>query len=89
MTDPQDSRPGVLEAKALGKSRPDGYVFFKDSHGALWEVHEVRTSAASPWARGEKCLLFTCRHVIRRVWHYPADWRELSPPELEELSWQV
>ena len=78
-----------IEARTLGKSRPDGHVLFRDSHGGIWEVHEVLVAPSSPWARGDRCLLFRSPGTIRRVWNYPAEWRELAPPDLEALSWQT
>ena len=50
-------------------------------------MHEVKVSPGSPWARGERCLLFRSATTIRRVWNYPAEWKELAPAELERLSW--
>ena len=50
-------------------------------------MHEVIVSPASPWARGERCLLFRSASTIRRVWNYPADWQALAPDALERLSW--
>jgi hypothetical protein len=77
----------LLEARIFGKARTDGHVLFRDSEGVTWEVHEVRVSPNSPWARGERCLLFRSAATIRRVWNYPAAWNELPAEELERLSW--
>lgn len=86
MDEPNQS---LLEGRAAGISRPEGPVLFKDAEGSTWEVHEVLVSPGSPWARGERCLLFRAAGTIRRVWNYPADWRRLAPAELEELSWRT
>jgi hypothetical protein len=62
---------------------------FTDSDGVLWNVREdgadeVRSLTAdiSPnttWLRFESEL------EVRRLWHYPDDWRGLSPMQLESL----
>jgi hypothetical protein len=51
-----------------------------------WEVVEV-DAAAVPGARGPRCLLFSRPDCIRRVWHYPPDWRTLGAVGLAALSW--
>jgi hypothetical protein len=33
-------------------------------------------------------LIFANAEVVRRVWDYPADWRELSADELLAVSWR-
>ena len=81
------STQSLLEARAAGTSRPDEHVLFRDSEGCTWDVQEVVVSPGSPWARGERCLLFRAPGTIRRVWNYPASWKELGPEELESLSW--
>jgi hypothetical protein len=68
---------------------PDGPPrTFHDAVGNAWSVHEVPAGPV-PWARGPHCLVFGSEVAIRRVWHYPADWRELPDAELEALSWQA
>jgi hypothetical protein len=60
-----------------------GYV---DEEGTQWSVteHDMREVAG---ARGLRCLVFASRYAFRRVWHFPARWRDLPPAELAELSW--
>ena len=61
---------------------------FRDAAGCTWSVHEVAAGAV-PWAHGPRCLLFGSETAIRRVWHYPPEWRTLSDAELETLSWRT
>ena len=70
---------------AVTDERPRTY---RDSDGCTWSVHEVAAGAV-PWARGPRCLLFRSETAVRRVWHYPLDWRSLPDAELEALSWRV
>lgn len=77
------------EGRALAQTRGDSHVHFRDSEGGIWEVHEVLVAPGSPWARGERCLLFRSPGSIRRVWSYPPDWKELAQEELERLSWRT
>ena len=64
-------------------------VRFVDSTGRHWVVREL---PGSPRATGEQqspSLLFEAEGTIRRVRHYPANWSELQPAELETLSWRT
>ena len=58
----------------------------RDASGIRWRVTEVCGDQV-PGARGEACLVFECDTAIRRVWHYPAAWRDLPPTELILVSW--
>ena len=58
----------------------------RDASGIRWRVTEVRGDQV-PGARGGACLVFECDTAIRRVWHYPAAWRDLPPTELILVSW--
>jgi hypothetical protein len=60
---------------------------FRDRNGVLWSVREM-IDLHEPWALGEGCLVFESAGAIRRVWRYPARWRELSDAELGALSWE-
>jgi hypothetical protein len=57
------------------------------SDGEEWRVFEI-DAADLPGARGDRCLVFTSNVAFRRVWHYPDDWRRLTPRQLIELSWR-
>jgi hypothetical protein len=64
-------------------------VTFTDSQGVEWAVREdgaddVRPSAADI-APGTTWLRFENESEVRRLWHYPDDWRGLSPLQLESL----
>lgn len=62
---------------------------FTDSDGVLWSVREDGASEArsvvSDVAPGSTWLRFESELEVRRLWHYPDDWRGLSPLQLESL----
>lgn len=66
--------------------RPDP-IDFVDALSVVWRVVE-RDARADPGHRADRCLLFASRDAVRRVWNYPATWRELDDAELEALSWR-
>jgi hypothetical protein len=62
---------------------------FTDSDGVLWNVREdgaddVR-SFTSDIPPGTTWLRFESELEVRRLWHYPDDWRGLSPIQMESL----
>jgi hypothetical protein len=59
---------------------------FTDDRGVEWTVTE-RDAQTVPGARGATCLIFHSSEVVRRVWEYPAGWRDLQTPDLIALSW--
>lgn len=61
-------------------------VTFIDDDGMLWTVTE-RDGHDVPGTHGTLCLIFASDDAVRRVWDYPAGWRELVTSELVELSW--
>ena len=78
---------GAARSDQVLDARP---VRFTQAGGAgwvEWEVVEVN-AASVPGARAARCLVFTRQDCIRRVWHYPADWRTLDDAALAALSWQ-
>jgi hypothetical protein len=69
---------------------------FTDSDGVHWEVRQIPAPLlnsgdpsttfgefASGW------LLFSSEHLKKRLTHYPENWRELSPYELEKWCWRA
>jgi hypothetical protein len=64
-------------------------VTFTDSQGVLWIVKEDGADDARPAtsdiAPGTTWLRFENDLEVRRLWHYPDDWRGLSPIQLESL----
>lgn len=72
-----DSRP--LPMVGLG-------VTFHDASGVLWTVSECNAEDV-PGSRGPRCLIFASAEAVRRVWLYPAGWRDLLTPSLIALSW--
>lgn len=52
--------------------------------GLTWYVREVDTRHV-PGARAQQCLILEAEGLIRRVWVYPRDWRDLPDDEL----WRV
>ncbi len=75
-------------AGEVPRVRPRGPRVFADRAGVEWRVTEV-PAAAVPAAKGPACLVFHSDTAIRRVWRYPANWRQLSDTELEVLSWET
>lgn len=55
-----------------------------DRNGTEWLVQELETPQA--WARGVRCLILNSRECVRRVWHYPDNWRTLDAEALFALS---
>lgn len=55
-----------------------------DRGGVEWSVREVETP--QPWARAPRCLVLNSRECVRRVWRYPALWREMDPEQLLALG---
>ena len=64
-------------------------VTFTDSQGVMWIVKEDGAEDARPSASdiapGTTWLRFENESEVRRLWHYPDDWRGLSPIQLESL----
>lgn len=60
-------------------------VAFTDADGRAWRVLEV-ACAHVPGARGPRCLVFFAEGIARRIWTYPADWRQLSSGALDRLG---
>ncbi|HEX6052160.1 MAG TPA: hypothetical protein VFZ21_22995 [Gemmatimonadaceae bacterium] len=61
-------------------------IKFTAPDGTRWTVHEVSSSRDRPWAG--KSLIFVSDEGFRRVYNYPANWRDLAPDELYALSWK-
>jgi hypothetical protein len=49
-------------------------------------VYRRTEGPAVPGARAPRCLVFMSEAAVRRVWAYPATWRDLSPDALLALS---
>src|SRR5829696_6962588 len=63
---------------------------FTDSDGVMWNVREdgaddSRSYTTSDVPPGTTWLRFESDLEVRRLWHYPDDWRGLSPMQLESL----
>ena len=62
---------------------------FTDTDGVLWVVREDGAddvkSFTSDIPPGTTWLRFESDLEVRRLWHYPDDWRGLSPMQLESL----
>jgi hypothetical protein len=62
---------------------------FTDSDGVVWSVREDGSddtrSLAADVSPGTSWLRFESELEVRRLWHYPDDWRGLSPLQLESL----
>jgi len=59
---------------------------FVDSDGVVWRVTE-HDAHSVPGTRGARCLIFASPEAVRRIWWYPAGWRDLLTPSLIALSW--
>jgi hypothetical protein len=55
-----------------------------DGGGVEWSVREVSTPQS--WAHARRCLVLNSRECVRRVWHYPKDWRMLDADTLLHLG---
>jgi len=65
-------------------------VAFTDSSGIQWSVREDGSDTARGHLRadgvaGTAWLRFESDLEVRRLWHYPDDWRGLNPLQLESL----
>ena len=62
---------------------------FTDSNGVLWNVREDGaddvTLVHERHPPGTTWLRFESELEVRRLWHYPDDWRGLSPIQMESL----
>jgi hypothetical protein len=58
---------------------------FMDADQVEWRVSE-RDCRRDPGARASFCLIFASEECWYRVWHYPPDWRGLTPAALVALS---
>ena len=70
------------------ESSPPMSLTYTDPDSVHWRVYE-RDARGDPGAHGHRCLIFSSGDVLRRVWHYPENWRELSSVELTALSWKT
>ena len=65
------------------------HISFTDSSGVSWTVREDGADDARPLngdaQPGTSWLRFDSDLEVRRLWHYPDDWRGLNPVQLETL----
>lgn len=54
-----------------------------DALGNEWIIREVVTPQS--WAHGDRCLIFSCPAIVRRVWRFPEGWARLSSSDLLAL----
>jgi hypothetical protein len=59
---------------------------YRTSDGARWTVRTYRCDDAD---HDDRCLIFECDGVFRRIRHYPDNWPDLSEEALEALSWST
>ena len=52
--------------------------------GVPWTAREIDAKMV-PGSHGARCLILECQEAVRRLWVYPANWRDLDP----ELLWQA
>ena len=53
-----------------------------------WTVYESSPSDL-PGRVGQRSLIFASDMAVRRVWDFPADWRDLADESLLALSWKT
>jgi hypothetical protein len=80
----EDAQKAVASAAFV--PTPDSLSFMDTLH-VVWCVRE-REAGNDPGSCGHHCLIFECADVVRRVWEYPAFWRQLGPEALIVLSWR-
>lgn len=73
-------------ARALERTVHHDVVHFTDAAFVVWNVIE-RDARRDPGRRADNCLIFASATIVRRVWHYPPGWRQLTAEQLETLSW--
>jgi hypothetical protein len=65
------------------------HISFTDSSGVSWSVREDGADDARSLSGdvqpGTTWLRFDSELEVRRLWHYPDDWRGLNPVQLETL----
>ena len=66
--------------------RTSSIVRYSDGAGSFWSVRE-QDASRTPGARETRCLIFDSVDAIRRVWIYPANWRQFTAEALIALSW--
>ena len=82
---PGDSAPPVADVHFIAGKQ----LIYLDAANVEWSVVEVAVDlAAVPGARRAHCLIFSRKDCIRRVWGYPAGWRQFDAAALESLSSQ-
>lgn len=78
-----DTDGNVFPANGGAADEPYPHVVV-DRGGIEWAVREVATP--QPWAHGARCLVLNSRECVRRVWHYPPNWRTLDADVLLQLD---
>ena len=71
----------------LRVAHEDARIVVEHGTGRRWQVREVDARCV-PAARGDRCLIFDAECVVRRLWSYPANWRQLPGDELLRLATQ-
>ena len=64
---------------------PRGVGTIDDPPSETWHVREIDAHHI-PGAMSERCLVFENHERVRRLWHYPDDWKTLSSVELLALA---
>jgi hypothetical protein len=76
--------PSASQSEGAPTSR-DARIF-RDADGVTWWVHEVAGEHLG--TVGATCLLVVSANELRRIWKFPAHWRQLSPADLLALPQQ-
>jgi hypothetical protein len=60
-------------------SRPDERIIRRGAHE--WRIREMNAGGI-PGALGSRCLICESDDIVRRIWTYPDNWRDLPDDEL-------
>jgi hypothetical protein len=88
-TQPRSLAEDLQSHSQISTKRGRMETSFTDSDGVLWNVREDGADDARAYASdvqpGTTWLRFESDLEVRRLWHYPDDWRGLSAIQLETL----
>lgn len=78
----------IADDGSSGTTARSDAVVFEDADGLRWSAWEY-DSRYVPGCRSDCCLVFESENAMRRVWSYPANWRQLPADDLAKMSWKL
>jgi hypothetical protein len=66
----------------MSLSKSDERIIRRGAHE--WRLREMNAGAV-PGAHAARCLICESDDVVRRIWSYPDNWRELGDEDLLRL----